>query len=212
MSHDHGHGHGHEGSATMAGRVHAIVEALDAKGIVTEEAVDAAVNAFLANAKPSNGAALVARAWVDAAFAARLFADANAALDELGIDMTHWAAVKLRAVANTDDIHNVIVCTLCSCYPVALLGPSPGWYKSAPYRARVVRETRAVLAEFGVHLVAETRVRVWDSTADLRYVVIPRRPAGTAGMSEAALAALVTRDALIGTALVTLPSPSGTSP
>jgi nitrile hydratase len=205
MSHDHGHAHA--GSATMAARVHAIVEALEAKGIVSEAAVDATVNAFLANAKPSNGAALVARAWVDPDFAARLFADANAALDELGIDMTHWAAVKLRAVANTEHVHNVIVCTLCSCYPVALLGPSPGWYKSAPYRARVVREPREVLAEFGVELDAETHIRVWDSTADLRYVVIPRRPAGTAGLSEAALAALVTRDALIGTALVTLPSP-----
>jgi nitrile hydratase len=195
----------------MAARVGALVSKLEAKGIVTEAAIEAAVNAFLANARPSNGAALVARAWIDPAFATRLLADANAALDELGIDMTHWAPVKLRAVANTDRLHNVIVCTLCSCYPVALLGPSPSWYKSAAYRARVVREPRAVLAELGVPLEAETHIQVWDSTAELRYVVIPRRPTGTEGWSESALAALVTRDALVGTAIVPPPAPSAST-
>jgi nitrile hydratase subunit alpha len=144
---------------------------------------------------------LVARAWVDPAFRARLLADANAALDELGIDMTHWAKVKLRAVENTERVHNVIVCTLCSCYPVSLLGPSPTWYKSLAYRSRVVREPRAVLAEFGVELDPSIDVRVWDSTAELRYMVLPRRPEGTAELGEAALAALVTREGLIGTAL-----------
>jgi nitrile hydratase len=115
--------------------------------------------------------------------------------------MTHWASVKLRAVENTASVHNVIVCTLCSCYPVSLLGPSPTWYKSLAYRSRVVREPRAVLAEFGVKLEASIEVRVWDSTAELRYVVIPRRPEGTEGLGEKELAALVTRDTLIGTAV-----------
>jgi nitrile hydratase len=209
-SHDHGpHDHGahdhahdaHEGSGTMAFRLAALVARLEARGIVTEAQLDRGVEAFLAKAQPANGAALVARAWVDPAFAARLEADANAALDEMGIDMSHWARVKLRAVMNTEKVHNVVVCTLCSCYPVALLGPSPSWYKSAAYRARVVREPRAVLAEFGVHLGPDVHVRVWDSTADLRYLVVPRRPAGTEGLGERDLAARVSRDAMIGTAV-----------
>jgi nitrile hydratase len=199
MSH---HDHGlHEGSATMASRLAALLAELEAKGLVTEAQVDRGVEAFLAKAQPANGAALVARAWLDPTFRARLDADANAALDELGIDMTHWAKVKLRAVRNTEKVHNVVVCTLCSCYPVALLGPSPGWYKSLSYRARVVREPRAVLAELGVELAPDVEVRVWDSTAELRYVVVPRRPARTEGMSERDLAALVSRDGLIGAAV-----------
>jgi nitrile hydratase len=200
MSHQHDHD-AHEGSATMAARLATLVAKLESGGIVTEAQIDRAVESFLARAQPANGAALVARAWVDPAFAARLEADANAALDELGIDMTHWAKVRLRAVTNTEKVHNVVVCTLCSCYPVALLGPSPSWYKSPAYRARVVRAPRAVLAEFGVHLAPDVHVRVWDSTAELRYVVVPQRPARTDGMSERELAALVTRDALIGTAI-----------
>jgi nitrile hydratase len=122
----------------------------------------------------------------------------------MNIDMSHWAKVKLRAVENTDRLHNVIVCTLCSCYPVALLGPSPTWYKSLAYRSRVVREPRVVLAEFGLELDPSVDVRVWDSTADLRYIVVPRRPTGAEAMSEEALAKLVTRDALIGTAVCTV--------
>jgi len=202
MSEGHDHAHDHEGSATMAERVRGLVEKLEKKGLVTDAQIDQTVTAFLAHAGPSNGAALVARAWVDPAFKARMLDDANAALDELGIDMSHWARVTLRAAENTERVHNVIVCTLCSCYPIALLGPSPSWYKSAAYRARVVREPRAVLAEFGVALDPTIEIRVWDSTAELRYVVIPRRPAGTESLSERELAALVTRDALIGTALV----------
>lgn len=190
--------------STLASRVSSLIAALQAKGIVTEDDVDAAVERFLAKAQPANGATLVARAWVDDAFRTRLVADANAALDELGIDMSHWARVKLRAVENRERLHNVIVCTLCSCYPVALLGPSPSWYKSAAYRARVVREPRAVLAELDVALAPDVEVRVWDSTAELRYIVIPRRPEGTDGMREAELAALVSRDALIGAAVPTL--------
>ncbi len=185
----------------LATRVGLLIAALQAKGVVTEHAVDSAVERFLATAQPANGATVVARAWVDDAFRRRLVADANAALDEIGIDMSHWARVKLRAVENTERTHNVIVCTLCSCYPVALLGPSPSWYKSDAYRARVVREPRTVLAELGVVLAPDVEVRVWDSTAELRYIVIPSRPEGTDGMRESELAALVSRDALIGAAL-----------
>jgi nitrile hydratase len=207
--HDHGdHGHDHESSGTMASRVRALVAKLEAKGILTEIELDAAVEAFLLQTQRANGPAIVAKAWVDDAFRARLLTNANGALDELGIDMTHWARVNLRAVENTANVHNVIVCTLCSCYPVALLGPSPTWYKSLAYRSRVVREPRAVLGEFGVTIPANVDVRVWDSTAELRYVVLPRRPAGTEGMSEASLASLVTRDALIGTAICSRPNPA----
>ncbi|HMI85716.1 MAG TPA: nitrile hydratase subunit alpha [Polyangiaceae bacterium] len=204
MNDEHDHDHDHEGhgqSASMASRVAALVAKLEARGILTGAELDAAAESFLTSTQRAMGPALVARAWVDGAFRARLLTDANGALDELGIDMTHWAKVKLRAVENTDRVHNVIVCTLCSCYPVALLGPSPSWYKSLAYRSRVVREPRAVLAEFGVELDPSIDLRVWDSTADLRYVVIPRRPEGTNGAGEAELAALVTRDALIGTAV-----------
>jgi nitrile hydratase subunit alpha len=197
MSHDH-----HEASGSMTERVSALVARLEAKGILSDAEIDRTIETLLTNATPANGAALVARAWVDPAFAARLVADANAAIGEMGIDMSHWAKVKLRAVANTETVHNVIVCTLCSCYPIALLGPSPSWYKSVAYRARVVREPRMVLEEFGVRLDPSVEVRVWDSTAELRYIVIPRRPAGAEGMNEKDLAARVTRDALIGTALV----------
>jgi nitrile hydratase len=125
-------------------------------------------------------------------------ADANAAIDELGIDMSHWASVKMRALENTPAVHNVIVCTLCSCYPIALLGPSPGWYKNEAYRSRVVREPRVVLREFGLELADDVQIRVWDSTAELRYIVVPQRPAGTEMLTESGLAALVSRDALIG--------------
>jgi nitrile hydratase len=202
MSHDDDHDHGeHRESASMASRVGTLIAKLEAKGILSEDELDAAVEAFLVNTQRAGGPALVARAWVDAAFRARLLADANAALDELGIDMSHWAKVKLRAVENTERVHNVIVCTLCSCYPVSLLGPSPSWYKSLAYRSRVVREPRAVLAEFGLSLDPSVEVRVWDSTAELRYVVLPRRPEGTERLTEAGLAGLVTRDALIGTAV-----------
>jgi nitrile hydratase subunit alpha len=199
-AHDHDHGD-HEESGSMASRVGALVTKLAQRGLLSEAELDRAIEAFLTSTQRAGGAALVARAWVDPAFRTRLLADANAALDEMGIDMTHWAKVKLRAVENTESVHNVIVCTLCSCYPVSLLGPSPTWYKSLPYRSRVVREPRAVLAEFGVELDPDVDVRVWDSTAELRYMVVPRRPEGTAGLGEAELAALVTREGLIGTAL-----------
>jgi len=186
----------------MAERVRRLIAKLEDKGLVSEAQVDQTVAAFLAGAGPSNGARLVARAWVDPAFKEKLLADGNAAIEDLGLDMSHWARVTLRAAENTEQVHNVIVCTLCSCYPIALLGPSPSWYKSLDYRARVVRDPRGVLAEFGVSLDPKMEIRVWDSTAELRYIVVPQRPAGTESLGEAELAALVGRDALIGTALV----------
>lgn len=146
---------------------------------------------------PADGARVVARAWVDPAFRDRLLADANAAAGELGLDA---GGIPIRAIANEPGVHNVIVCTLCSCYPRMLLGPSPDWYKSRAYRSRVVREPRAVLAEFGLELPEAVAVVVHDSTAELRYIVVPERPDGTEGWSEAQLAAIVTRDCMIGTA------------
>jgi nitrile hydratase len=205
--HDHDHDHDHDdasvhgASASMSARVGVLIAALEHKGVLRADDVDRAAHAFMQGARPENGARIVARAWMDTAFRARLLDDANAALDELAIDMSHWARVKLVALANTRQEHNLVVCTLCSCYPVGLLGPSPGWYKSAEYRARAVREPRRVLAEFGVTLPEETAIRVWDSTAELRYLVVPMRPEGSHGESEADLAKRVTRDALIGAAL-----------
>jgi nitrile hydratase len=193
--------HAHDTSAGAANRVKTLVAALEAANVLTERELDAAVETFLTRAQPANGARLVARAWVDPAFRARLLADGNAALEELGIDLSHWAPVTLRVVANEPGRHNLIVCTLCSCYPLALLGPSPAWYKSDAYRSRAVRDPRSVLAEFGTQLPPDTTITVWDSTAELRYLVLPQRPAGTEGASEAELQALVTRNGMIGTAL-----------
>lgn len=152
---------------------------------------------------PEAGAAVVARAWTDPAYKKRLLADAPAAAREIGIEL---GGLNLIAVENTQDTHNMIVCTLCSCYPRDLLGLPPDWYKSREYRSRTVREPRSVLAEFGVVLPPEQQVHVHDSTADMRYIVLPARPAGTDGWDETRLAALVTRDAMIGTGVVTLPS------
>ncbi|HTJ27710.1 MAG TPA: nitrile hydratase subunit alpha [Candidatus Limnocylindria bacterium] len=194
--------HVHETSATAANRVKSLVARLEAARVLTERELDEAVENFLVHAQPANGARIVARAWCDAAFRERLLTDANAALDELGIDLSHWAPVTLRVVANEPGRHNLIVCTLCSCYPLALLGPSPSWYKSDAYRARAVRDPRSVLSEFGTHLPPDTTITVWDSTAELRYLVLPMRPLGTEDATEAELQALVTRNGMIGTALV----------
>ena len=196
------HSHGHETSAAVSNRVKQVVATLERRGFVTEAALDRIVEKFLMNATPANGRRLVARAWVDPDFKKRLVQDGSAAVEELGIDMSHWAPVKLVAVENTPSQHNVIVCTLCSCYPIALLGPSPAWYKSEAYRSRVVRDPRGTLADFGFDLPEKIDVRVWDSTADTRYMVVPLRPPGTAGLNEEQLAALVTRNGLIGTAPV----------
>ncbi|HZY99799.1 MAG TPA: nitrile hydratase subunit alpha, partial [Candidatus Baltobacteraceae bacterium] len=179
-----------------------LVAELERRDVLRESALDDVVDTFLLNATPANGKRAVARAWSDASFRARLLEDAGEAVAEIGIDMSHWAPVKLRAVENTAERHNLIVCTLCSCYPIALLGPSPTWYKSEAYRSRAVRDPRGVLAEFGITLVPEVQIAVWDSTAETRYIVIPMRPSATETFSEDELAALVTRNGMIGTALV----------
>jgi nitrile hydratase len=196
----HAHEHDHERSAAVSNRVKRLVTALEHRGMLEESALDGIVEEFLLHATAANGKRVVARAWTDPDFKARLLDDASAAVAEIGIDMSHWSPVKLRAVENTPANHNVIVCTLCSCYPIALLGPSPVWYKSEAYRSRVVRDPRSVLAEFGLELSERTQITVWDSTAETRYIVIPARPPKTERLSEEELAALVTRNGLIGTA------------
>jgi nitrile hydratase subunit alpha len=195
---------GHDGpAATVAARVRRVEALLERRGLVDSRELDRALEAFLARASPANGARLAARAWLDEAFRARLLADANAALPELGLSMGGGLQEqRLKVVANTEEQHNVIVCTLCSCYPIALLGPSPTWYKSQAYRSRVVRDPRAVLAEFGFVLDPAITINVWDASAESRYMVLPRRPVGTEDLDERALAALVTRDGLIGAAPV----------
>jgi len=180
-------------------RVKALESLLVAKGMVDRAAVDAWIDAYADEIGPKRGARVVARAWRDADFKARLLADGAAAIDEFGYH--GHATGHLKAVENTDKVHNLVVCTLCSCYPFALLGMSPGWYKSNEYRARAVRDPRGVLAEFGISLKPEVEIRVWDSTAELRYLVVPQRPAGSEKLDEEALAGLVTRNAMIGTAL-----------
>jgi len=169
-------------------------EALIAAGVLSQAEVDERVE-FMYSRSPALGAKVVARAWVDPAFKARLLADGSAAVRELGIEV---GALKLVVVENTPEAHNLIVCTLCSCYPRMLLGMPPDWYKSIPYRSRAIREPRAVLAEFGTHIAADRAVRVHDSTADMRYLVLPMRPPNTDGLSEEELQAIVSRDAMIG--------------
>jgi len=169
------------------------------KGILSAEEISRRIDEFDTRT-PALGAKVVARAWVDPGYKARLLADTRAALDELGIDIGEIA--EFKTVENTPEVHNVIVCTLCSCYPKGLLGFPPAWYKSLAYRSRTVRDPRAVLAEFGTVLADNVEVRVHDSTADLRYIVLPMRPEGTDGMSEDALASLVTRDSMIGTTVL----------
>lgn len=175
----------------------AVRELLIEKKVTTAAEIASQIDAMDARS-PADGARVVARAWTDAGFKERLLADASAASREMGFDI---GALRLIAVENTDDVHNVVVCTLCSCYPRNLLGLPPDWYKTRAYRSRVVREPRKVLAEFGLDVPDSTRVRVHDSTADMRYIVLPARPAGTESLAEDDLAALVTRDSMIGTGL-----------
>ncbi|MFF7525480.1 nitrile hydratase subunit alpha [Streptomyces pseudovenezuelae] len=190
----------HHTDATIARRVRRLETLLEEKGLITGERLDEAIDAFLAESSPANGARVVARAWTDDAYRARLLADGTAAVQELGyMDGSYQ---RLRVVENTESVHNVIVCTLCSCYPLRLLGPSPSWYKSEAYRSRVVREPREVLREFGLSLPTSVDITVWDSSAETRYMVLPRRPDGTEALDEEGLAGLVTRNALIGTAAV----------
>jgi nitrile hydratase subunit alpha len=202
--HSHPHEHPHDQRPDQDGPLSdyqlmeiAVRDLLVEKGVVTADEIRQAIEAMDARS-PATGARVVARAWSDPAFKARLLANGTKACEELGIDM---GTVKLVVVENTPAAHNLIVCTLCSCYPRALLGLPPDWYKSRSYRARAVREPRAVLREFGTELPGDVAVRVHDSTADMRYLVLPMRPAGTEGLNEAQLAALVTRDSMIGVSL-----------
>jgi nitrile hydratase len=179
-------------------RAKALEELLAEKGIFRPGLVDAVVEAYERDIGPMNGARVVARAWVDPAYKARLLADATRAIAELGFGGPQGE--HMVVVENTARVHNVVVCTLCSCYPWPVLGLPPTWYKSAPYRARMVREPRVVLREMGLDLPEDVEIRVWDSSAEIRYLVLPRQPAGTAGLGEEELVKLVTRDAMIGTA------------
>ncbi len=196
--HDHDHDHGSELSEAAI-RVRALETVLLAKGYVNADALDLIVETYETKIGPRCGAQVVARAWVDAHYKARLLADGTKAVAELSFSGRQGE--HLKVVENTEGVHNMVVCTLCSCYPWPVLGLPPVWYKSAPYRSRAVLEPRAVLADFGVTLPPDKTVRVWDSTAEIRYLVLPQRPAGTEGWSEAQLAELVTRDSMIGTGL-----------
>lgn len=203
-------GHNHKHSAPLSDtalRVKSLESLLVEKGLVETEALDALVERYEHQVGPKNGAAVVARSWVDPDFKERLMKDASAAIAEMGF--TGAQGEEIVAVENSDIIHNVVVCTLCSCYPWPVLGLPPVWYKSAPYRSRVVREPRKVLEEFGTMLSSDKEVRVWDSTAETRYLVIPQRPLGTENLSEQELAALVTRDSMIGVTTAASPAKEG---
>lgn len=202
--HDHGHDHDHGSDLDeMTARVRALETILTRKGLIDPAAVDRIIDTYQNKVGPRNGAAVVARAWTDPAYAGRLRDDATAAIAELGFGGRQGE--HMQALFNDAGTHHMVVCTLCSCYPWAVLGLPPVWYKAPAYRSRAVREPRAVLAEFGLSLPKDVQVQVWDSTAELRYLVIPQRPEGTEGWSAEALAALVTRDSMIGTGLA-LPS------
>ena len=200
--HDYEHGHDHDHGSELSEmqlRVRALDTILTEKGYVDPAALDAIVETYETKIGPRNGARVVARAWSDPAFKKALLADASKAVAALG----HVSRIgdHLIAVENTPTRHNMVVCTLCSCYPWEMLGLPPVWYKAAPYRSRAVRDPRGVLADFGVTLPEETEIRVWDSTAETRFLVLPMRPAGTEGWSEERLAEIVTRDSMIGTGL-----------
>ena len=205
MSHDHEHDHdGMSHLEAMDLRVRALETVLTQKGYIDPAALDLLVDTYQTKIGPRNGARVVAKAWADPAFAAWLAADATAAIASLGY--TGRQGEHMVAVFNTPDTHHLVVCTLCSCYPWTVLGLPPTWYKSAPYRSRAVKDPRGVLADFGVQLPETTQFRIWDSTAELRYLVIPQRPAGTDGLTEDQLADLVTRDSMIGTGLARRPA------
>jgi nitrile hydratase len=211
------HSHAHDDSAELAHhhdihaelptdpalRVKALESLLTEKGLVDPATIDAWVETFESRIGPRNGAKVIAKAWVDPAFRQRLLSDATKVLGEL--DMLGSQGQHMVALENTPDVHNLVVCTLCSCYPLPLLGLPPVWYKAAPYRSRAVLDPRGVLKEFGTELPEHVKIRVWDSTAEVRYIVVPERPAGTETLTEEQLAALVTRDAMIGVAKVKAP-------
>lgn len=203
--HDHDHHHHHHDNeySDMQARVKALETLLTEKGLIDPEAIDAIVETYETKVGPRNGARIVAKAWNDPAFAEWLAEDATAAIASLGY--TGRQGEHMRAVFNTPGEHNIVVCTLCSCYPWAVLGLPPVWYKAPAYRSRAVIDPRGVLSEFGVSLPEAMKIRVWDSTAELRYLVVPMRPAGTEGWSETELAELVSRDSMIGTGLALNP-------
>ena len=200
---DHPHNHEHPRMSELELRVKSLESLLVEKGYVDREALDVIIDTYENKVGPKNGARVVARAWSDSAYLKRLHGDATSAIAELGFSGRQGE--HMRIIENTPDTHNMVVCTLCSCYPWSVLGLPPVWYKSAPYRSRAVSEPRKVLKEFGVELPESTKIRVWDSTAEMRYLVIPLRPDGTDGMNEEQLAALVTRDSMIGTGLALSP-------
>ena len=199
MSKDHA-GHPPASDDEMALRTQALESLLIEKGLITTDVIDAVVRTYEQDVGPLNGARVVARAWVDPAYRERLLADGTAAVAELGFSGAQGADIVV--LENTPSVHNVVVCTLCSCYPWPVLGLPPAWYKSYAYRSRLVREPRAVLAEFGLELPEAVEVRVWDSNSDIRYMVLPERPSGSENLSEHELIPLVTRDTMIGTAVV----------
>jgi nitrile hydratase len=202
--HDHDHGHHHPRPASdVELRARALEALLVEKGLVSTDAIDAVVELYENDVGPQNGARVVARAWVDPGYRERLLGHGTEAIAELGYGGTEGE--NMVVVANQPGVHNMVVCTLCSCYPWPVLGLPPNWYKSPPYRARAVAEPRAVLAEFGLELADDVEVRVWDSSAEIRYLVLPMQPAGTDGWSEEQLAAIVTRDCMIGTAVPAVP-------
>jgi nitrile hydratase len=202
---EHHDGHHHpRAQSEVELRAEALEALLAERGLVSTDAIDAVVELYENDVGPQNGARVVARAWADANYRARLLADGAAAIAELGYGGAEGHTMVV--VENTPSVHNLIVCTLCSCYPWPVLGLPPTWYKSAPYRARAVAEPRSVLREFGLELPPEVEIRVWDSTAEVRYLVLPERPSGTEGWSEEALAELVTRDSMIGTARAAEPA------
>lgn len=204
MSHDHEDDHGHDhdhGAPDMALRVKALETLLVEKGLVDPAALDAIVEAYETQIGPRNGARVVARAWTDPDYKSRLMRDATAAIAEMGFSGAQGE--HMVVVENTPDTHNLVVCTLCSCYPWPVLGLPPVWYKSSAFRSRAVIDPRGVLRDFGLSLPDEVAVRVWDSTAEIRYLVLPERPAGTESMDAEQLAELVTRDSMVGTAKVT---------
>jgi nitrile hydratase len=208
LTHAQTHDHDHQDvPSDVALRVKSLESLLVEKGIVDSAALDALVDAYEHKIGPRNGARVVARAWVDPAYKQRLLANGTTAIAELGYGGRN--GVDLRVLENSATVHNLVVCTLCSCYIWAILGLPPVWYKSAPYRSRAIIDPRGVLSEFGTVLPENIEVRVWDSTAEQRYLVLPERPAGTEGLSEEALASLVTRDAMIGVATVTPPQIGG---
>ena len=202
-SHSHDHDHDHSTLSEMDIRVRALETLLTQKGYIDPAAIDRIIETYETEVGPHNGAQVVAKAWNDSEYKKRLFRDATVAIAELGY--SGLQGEHMVAIENTESVHNLVVCTLCSCYPWPVLGVPPAWYKSPAYRARAVRDPRGVLAEFGVNLAMDTDIQVWDSTSEIRYLVIPQRPEGTESYSEETLASLVTRNSMVGTGIVTIP-------